>query len=339
MKSQQAEISVYLVQPAGSPYFHAQWLLPGSTKRKTKSLKTANEDEADDARAVLEHQLNHEQDAATSRLTWEAFVELYREEHLSLLSTGRYRLEALTRFGANIKPRSLAAVNEDMIARHTALLRKTGIKPISVWSHLSILRAALRWAVRRKFLRFAPHVEAGSIPRKVFIRSISPATFVLLLAGMPTPAWKLLAQLGWYAGLRRGELAALRWDRTPGGAWVDLDLERIFISAESGKADEDEWIPMHPELKTALLEQRQTAGPVFPWRHSLNCLGVHFMDHARAAGLDVKLHDLRRSFGTRYAALVPAQVLQRLMRHADIQTTMRYYANLDGSLAEAIRKA
>jgi integrase len=40
-------------------------------------------------------------------------------------------------------------------------------------------------------------------------------------------------------------------------------------------------------------------------------------------------HDLRRSFGTRWAPRCTPAVLQRLMRHADIQTTMRYYVDLD----------
>jgi hypothetical protein len=58
---------------------------------------------------------------------------------------------------------------------------------------------------------------------------------------------------------------------------------------------------------------------------------------ARRAGLKITLHDLRRSFGCRYAAVVPAQVLQRLMRHADIKTTLEFYTDLDNVLDDAIR--
>jgi len=36
-------------------------------------------------------------------------------------------------------------------------------------------------------------------------------------------------------------------------------------------------------------------------------------------------HDLRRSFGTRWSSRVKPAVLQRLMRHADIKTTMAFY--------------
>jgi hypothetical protein len=41
-----------------------------------------------------------------------------------------------------------------------------------------------------------------------------------------------------------------------------------------------------------------------------------------------KAHDLRRAFGTRWSKRVMPAVLQRLMRHADIQTTMSYYVDL-----------
>ncbi len=43
-------------------------------------------------------------------------------------------------------------------------------------------------------------------------------------------------------------------------------------------------------------------------------------------------HDLRRSFGQRWAARVMPQILMQLMRHEDMSTTMKYYV---GKEAEA----
>jgi integrase len=40
-------------------------------------------------------------------------------------------------------------------------------------------------------------------------------------------------------------------------------------------------------------------------------------------------HDLRRSFGTRWAARVKPATLQLLMRHRSIETTMKYYVDQD----------
>ena len=57
---------------------------------------------------------------------------------------------------------------------------------------------------------------------------------------------------------------------------------------------------------------------------------------ARRAGVKLSIHTLRKGFGCRYAGKVPAQVLQRLMRHANIKTTMDYYANVDEAAMEAV---
>jgi hypothetical protein len=48
------------------------------------------------------------------------------------------------------------------------------------------------------------------------------------------------------------------------------------------------------------------------------------------------MRSLRKGFGCRYAGKVPAQVLQRLMRHANIKTTMDYYANVDEAVMAAV---
>ena len=48
-------------------------------------------------------------------------------------------------------------------------------------------------------------------------------------------------------------------------------------------------------------------------------------------------HDLRRAFGTRWAKRVMPAVLQRLMRHAEIGTTMKYYVTMDAdSVADEV---
>jgi integrase len=57
---------------------------------------------------------------------------------------------------------------------------------------------------------------------------------------------------------------------------------------------------------------------------------------ARKAGMKLSMKSLRQGFGCRYAGKVPAQVLHKLMRHANIRTTMDYYANVDDAAREAV---
>lgn len=47
-------------------------------------------------------------------------------------------------------------------------------------------------------------------------------------------------------------------------------------------------------------------------------------------------HDLRRSFGERWASRVMPQVLKELMRHESIDTTMKYYVGRNAQSTAAV---
>jgi integrase len=55
------------------------------------------------------------------------------------------------------------------------------------------------------------------------------------------------------------------------------------------------------------------------------------MTSAVPTGKTASAHDLRRAFGQRWAARVMPAILQQLMRHEDISTTLKFYV---GSEAE-----
>ena len=50
-------------------------------------------------------------------------------------------------------------------------------------------------------------------------------------------------------------------------------------------------------------------------------------------------HDLRRSYGTVMAHLVPTHELRKLMGHSSITTTMRFYLGVSGIGADKIEEA
>ena len=59
---------------------------------------------------------------------------------------------------------------------------------------------------------------------------------------------------------------------------------------------------------------------------------------AKKAGVRLSMRSLRRGFACAYAAEVPAQVLQALMRHKNIATTMAFYANTEAAAIAAVRR-
>ena len=151
----------------------------------------------------------------------------------------------------------------------------------------------------------------------------------------------------WLSGLRRSESLQLYWDR-PDLLCIDLTgrRPRMRIPADQEKGHRDRLLPLTPDFATFLLETpvAERRGPVFrplmPSGQRANderagrmvCLIGKLARVVVKAEGKVKfasLHDLRRTFGSRWARLVKPAVLMRLMRHENIQTTMAYYVDLD----------
>lgn len=177
------------------------------------------------------------------------------------------------------------------------------------------------------------------------------------------PGWQQLLQGLWWSGLRISEALELSWDdRT--GLVVELSYQRpmLRIPAEKEKGHKDRLLPIAPEFAEFLLAvpESKRRGYVFDPRPMLERDGrlrkqqveraiaaigeaanvvvdeVKRQDTETGEAATVKkcatAHDMRRSFGLRWAARVMPQILMELMRHESIDTTMKYYV---GRNAEA----
>jgi integrase len=169
--------------------------------------------------------------------------------------------------------------------------------------------------------------------------SLTPAEVSALLqvaSGTPRAAVYLVAT---HTGLRRSELAGLRW--------IDVDAEggTVTVQASLSKSRKAAELPVHPEAMQAMLQLwSEDAGPqdrVFAAMPRMRDLyadlaaaGIQAIDAdgrpvLDAGGRIVDFHSLR---GTAATNLVRAGVTQlhlaRLMRHADIKTTAKHYVGL-----------
>jgi integrase len=68
----------------------------------------------------------------------------------------------------------------------------------------------------------------------------------------------------------------------------------------------------------------------------VQAVGERVSTLGKLAGVKLSMKSLRRGFGCYWAGRVPAQVLQKMMRHYNISLTMTYYANVDDAVAQAI---
>lgn len=324
---------VYVCRFGDRSTLQLQWRDPETRRLKTRSAKTDNEKAAEQAAKELEYELNHGLHVEPSKVTWERFVELFEEEHLGGLrprSAEKY-VEVLDSFEKAMSPTRLSDVTDRTLSRYVVALRERGASPATVQTHLVHMKAALSWGVEQKFLIEMPKVPRVNVPDKL-PHKISDEDFRKLLDACPSDMWRAFLLAAWYTGMRRNELLAMTWFD------VDFEGERITVQAETSKGKRDDWIPMHSELATLLRGLQRESGRVFEFGCTPRRVTGRFAVIANRAGVECSLHDLRRSFGSRYAPHVPAPVLQRLMRHRNIQTTLKFYANVDDSLHAAIAK-
>jgi integrase len=169
-------------------------------------------------------------------------------------------------------------------------------------------------------------------------------------------AWLLLAT----TGMRRGEVAGLRW------VDVDLDAGRVsprrprvvvnheVIVSEPKTAKGRRSIALDPATVTALRDHRrwqlgerlavgprwEDSGLVFTWPDGRPLhperFSKWFEQHARAAGLPkIRLHDVRHSYATAaLAAGIPAKIVSERLGHANIAITMDTYSHVLPGLDE-----
>lgn len=166
------------------------------------------------------------------------------------------------------------------------------------------------------------------------------------------PSWARLLRGLYLSGLRITESLELHWsDETKLRVDLSCHYPMLRIPAELEKGHKDRLLPLAPEFAKFLLDTPATGrhGFVFdpqPLRADkqgkrlgtqqvqrvIGIIGrlanVKVAEKAKGEGVRVKYasaHDLRRSFGDRWAARVMPQVLMELMRHESIETTLRYY--------------
>ena len=140
-------------------------------------------------------------------------------------------------------------------------------------------------------------------------------------------------------GLRISELLSLRTG--------DVDFHRDVIYVRETKTDEDREVPMNNtvrELMKTLVDQSSNRGYEYLFTNPKT--GTRYKDiktawhnACRKAGIEnLRVHDLRHTFGTRAAdAGVPLVAIGKVMGHASIQTTMRYAHATDEGKRRAVQ--
>jgi integrase len=126
-----------------------------------------------------------------------------------------------------------------------------------------------------------------------------------------------------FTGLRKEELLNLTWRA--------VDLEKDILCVEDGKGGEQRRIPINPTAKSEFLRlaDKRHGDHVFHDRYGRPFKDIKKSFHSaveRAGLVDVRFHDLRRTFATMciFKNISP-KTLMKWMGHKSIETTMKYY--------------
>lgn len=199
--------------------------------------------------------------------------------------------------------------------------------PKTINLELGSLVAALNWAAEVGLVR---HEDVPRFGRwRVRVKPREPGMvrrdqFERLLAAAPA-GFRIVFELGRYAGLRSDEVRRL--------TWADVDLERGWLLVRDSKSG-DRRVAIASVLAERLREQRTRTRvyvvevrPGEGWSLSgfSHRVGRLFRRAGlKAAGRGHTHHLLRSTFATTFSG--PVHALQRALGHSHLQTTQRYLA-------------
>ncbi len=234
-------------------------------------------------------------------------------------------------------------------------MRDGGLREATIKGYLAKIHAILNWGMGVNLVdeipQFPKQKRAKKSDKKTPMkgRPITGEEFERMIENIPAvitakgdhDRWEFFLRGLFLSGLRLGESLDFWW-KGHEGLIVDLKSYKypmFLIPADSEKGGKDRILPMTPDFSEFLgkVPERKRFGRVFKFpgitgeELQLDSVSKKVSDIGEAAGVKVSAtkfasaHDLRRSFGDRWAKLVPMHYLQQLMRHESLETTMRYY--------------
>lgn len=282
-------------------------------------------------------------------MTWDQFkAVLFREyavfPRMSHTSVRKFKT-AIAHIDRILQPIELSDITIRSGSTYVAALRESGKSVATMKTYLTVLQTAMGWAYEQGYRTDNLSYKDRSLKqcsnrlrRGRAISEAEMASLVGLSAG--EPAWQWLVVGLYLSGLRISEAVKLTWDRTSAFS-VDMTREfPAFLIQQGGdKAGIERVCPMAPDFAEALkaIPLSQRHGYVFSATRSDEYAQHKIAGYMRSANLTVTrhpkvkfctAHDLRRSFGTRWAMKVSAPVLREMMRHSSLKVTEQYYIDL-----------
>ena len=270
--------------------------------------------------------------------TWTRFRERYESEYVRHF---RPATRASYKTALNVAERLLAPQVPDDIADLNRFFQKAtennAVSRDSADTYCKKLTKAHEWACQHRMASktlIQPNRPKNTV-KKLPAEPLEPEHIEALFNAATSPDVLFLLKGLLYSGMRINEAEQFTWGR---GSFRPklIDPPMFEIDASGDKAGRDRSLPMTTEF-AELLQQvppDERKGYVFlpdKPRHELRrivaAVGVA-CGVKTARGKFATAHDFRRTFASMWALQVEPIVLQQLMRHDSLETTMRYYVRV-----------
>lgn len=288
-------------------------------------------------------QLITQKEQRFEQFAWKWFKEyVISNNKISEQRTKKYILSAsLVPFFGKMQVKQI--VSHD-IERYKAKLVKDGVKNKTIKNRLTVLNKLLHTAY--EWLKFDGTPPRIAWPKCASFRTdyLSPEECELLIT-CSDGAVREMILTALRTGMRQGELKGLQWssidwqNRNIAVQHSRCDRAKALVSPKSNRV---RYIPMDIDVHETLYRRKKATGYVFldtdgkPFDHKR--LDRRMEKICKKAGLRrITWHILRHTFASHLAIRgVPLHVVQQLLGHANIATTVRYAHVAPSALRSAI---
>lgn len=351
-------VTVYVVD-YGRVNFYMRYTDPETGKEVARSTYRKSRKAAEKVAAQWEADINSGRVSPTGKTEWGIIRHRYEDQVLPGFkeSTRTKIFTVLDRFEEFLSPAGSLSITTAAVSKFITLLRKEECSESTIAGYLRHLKSFFNWAADNGMLQNKPVFKkvqrakktSGTSPMKG--RPLEDREFQEMLAACPEVIGKLRPRNGinrnpddwifylrgmWLSGLRLEESLDLWWDRKDRLYFRD---GLLCIPGEIEKGNRDRLLPLTPDFQAFLADVpvEGVTGRVFKvcpdFRTAKHTVSKIVSRIGKQAGIVVNsrsgkyasIHDFRRSFGERWAMRVTPQILMQLMRHENIETTMRYY--------------
>lgn len=347
-------IKVSVFRRAGRECYECQWRDPITQKLKTKTTGKKTRKDALLVAGALQADLNAGRIDIKKDWTWKDLADQYESNVMASRADATLRRFQCVRnsFEKLIDPKMVSVIDAILLGRYQVEMRNARLAESTIKTNLVTLRSCLFWAWKSGIIREVPHVDLPKRVKKMKGRPITLEEFERMLSALPqchlgehVESWRFLLQGLWFSGLRLGEALALSW--VPGSPIsVNTSGERLRLKFEANadKSTKARILPITEDFAEFLqaIPKVQRRGKVFNpivpdqvAEMRLDTAGKVISKIGKKAKVVVSsdplkyasAHDLRRSFGTRWAKKLSMSELMVLMRHESPSTTQQFYVD------------